>query len=241
MCNDKQTLNFNRDIHMQQECLPFWYLPDSLTVTCGEGTVTCPIRTEFRVGIVLRCLFSEPYYLSRPEKLTALAQRILFAEPEQLCGAEDTAILEAIVWYLSDGRMTRGAVHRRLQTGGGNRRGGSTRNTKLPCPAGEAAIFSYKWDMPALWAAFLAEYRIDLMREPYQRMHLWQFDALVRGLSPDSTVSRLAVLRSPTPEMLEDEGMRVRALADKLRFRIPSDKELNEMYNDTHLCERRTL
>ncbi len=216
-------------IDKQTPVLPFWQLPDSLMLR-GDGTERCcPIRTAFGVGIYVRSLFSEPYYLAHPPLLTATARRLLFSSPKEAEGLPDDAVLEAIVWYLADGRLSRSKVKKRLF------------GTSCPMTEeGEAArLFSYKWDMPALWASFVAEYRIDLTQPPHRDMHLWQFDALFRALPPESAVGRLSSLRALDPASIADADLRAEAAAEKHRVRIPAEAELNEMYNDTHMCEGR--
>lgn len=225
MCNDEQV------------CLPFWYLPDALVLSRGNGTVLCPIRTEFGVGITLRALFSEAYYISRPQKLLGVIAERLFSSPDTLRGVADEELLAATVWYLADGRIPRREIMARLWRG----TDGKDTAERTDGNAVSAALFSYKWDMPTVWTSCLAAYGIDLMRTPYCRMHLWQFDALIRGLAPDSALSRLCTLRGTALSDIGDAEVRAATAAEKLRVRIPAEAALNEMYNDTHMSERRTV
>ena len=84
-------------------------------------------------------------------------------------------------------------------------------------------VFSYLWDMPAVYAAFRAAYRMDLYTET---LHLWQFDALFDALPENSTLRQTMALRAIHPEDAADDETRVMLAAQKLACRIPDYAEL---------------
>ena len=196
--------------------LPFWEMPDCLTV----GGERYPIRTDFRVGIRIRQMFWEPYYTAHPAQLLDGIRHLLF------CGethpADDTALLGAAVWYLLDGRVEPGRITARLSGDAG-----SDPARKL-CAGKEDGdpVFSYLWDTPALYAAFLQVYRVDLLTSD---MHLWQFDALFAALPEDCTLCRTMALRALPLQSAEDGEARAALAAGKLTHRIPDQDTLHRM------------
>lgn len=206
--------------------LPFWHFPSTL---CVGGRII-PIRTDFRVGIRLRELWGERYYLHR--------QRLLFMKTAELLAADEAGaaamlrdpedMAEAVLWYLMDGRVDRKTLSNRL----------ARQNTVMSHTDTEKrseGLFSYKWDMPLLYASFLAVYQMDLLKCGY--LHLWQFDALFYALPRDCALMQKMEWRKFDLSEIKDDGMRAQAAAEKVRCRIPSDDKLIQMCNDTHLCE----
>ena len=190
--------------------LPFWEMPGGLVI----GGVYYPIRTDFRVGIRIRQRFWEPYYRAHETALVDGIGRLLFSDAVPGVGAH-TELLCAVLWYLLDGRISSEHLMRRL-TG---ERGAHAAELGIA----EEAVFSYLWDMPAVYAAFLGVYRIDLLQA---QMHLWQFDALFAGLPEESTLRRTVAVRGMTLDAAEDDGARAALAVQKLHAQIPDQMEL---------------
>lgn len=233
--------------------LPFWSLPRMLWIakrtgcpdtietgrTIAEEMCSYRIHSDFRTGIRLRCLWEEPYYLTRAKQLLATTRRLLFAEPKMTLCCSDDAVTEAVVWYLLDGRMSRRKVREMLfsprktatKRGDISKCDGSPEQMKI-----QKGCFSYKWDMPDLYASFLQVYHVDLCSKAADSLHLWQFDAMLRGLPETCGFSRLTALRSMSLSDIPDDDVRAETAALQYRLRIPEDAELNEMCNDTQIC-----
>lgn len=195
--------------------LPFWEMPDHLTV----GGVPYPIDTDFRVGIRIRQILWEPYAAARPAVLLDAVSRLLFSDgiPTGMDGME---LLCAVVWYLLDGRVERERILRRLS-------GASDRAARLCAGMEEGdAVFSYLWDMPALYAAFHAVYHMDLLAA---QMHLWQFDALFASLPADCSLSRTMALRACPLSSAEDDAARAALAAQKCIVGIPDADTLHRL------------
>ena len=127
--------------------LPFWEMPAHLWI----GGKSYPIDTDFRVGIRIRQMMWEPYYAAHPDRLLDAVRHLLFRDgsiPD--CG--DTELLCAVVWYLLDGRVEREGILRRMAA---DSAGGASERFRAGLEEGEP-VFSYLWDMPALYAAFLS-------------------------------------------------------------------------------------
>jgi len=204
--------------------LPFWEMPDHLTI---DG-VPYPIRTDFRIGIRIRQMLWEPYYQAHPDEFLDVVCRLLFVK---LPGADldGTALLCAVVWYLLDGRTTPERITARLTAGTKDRTSAMASDAgsrlRADMEAGEP-VFSYLWDTPALYAAFLSVYRIDLLQ---CEMHLWQFDALFASLPADCPLSRTMALRASTLASAEDGDARAALAAQKLVHRIPDIDTLHRL------------
>ena len=201
--------------------LPFWEMPAHLWI----GGKSYPIDTDFRVGIRIRQMMWEPYYAAHPDRLLDAVRHLLFRDgsiPD--CG--DTELLCAVVWYLLDGRVEREGILRRMTA---DSAGGASERFRAGLEEGEP-VFSYLWDMPALYAAFLSVYRVDLLTE---QMHLWQFDALFASLPADCPLSRTMALRACPLSSAEDGDARAALAAQKLAVRIPDDETLHRMIRQT--------
>ena len=194
--------------------LPFWEMPDRLTL----GGRSYPINTDFRVGIRIRQMFWEPYYQKRQACLLDAVRQLLFYDAV-LGDVTEAELLCTVLWYLLDGRMTEERILRRL-TGDGNAVLLSWQSDRAE------AVFSYLWDMPAVYAAFLASYHIDLLTE---NMHLWQFDALFASLPEDCMLCRAMTLRAVSADAAEDGDSRAALAAQKLAVRIPDDNTLHRL------------
>lgn len=208
--------------------LPFWHLPHELRV---RG-VMYPIRTDFRIGIRVRQLFWDPYLRTRRGIMLDTVRRLLFLEMPPAGADEDEALLRAVLWYLLDGRMSPERLQKRLEVIASaddteptsDERHGIGQGVVLGTATDERdEVFSYLWDMPAVYAAFRAAYRMDLYTET---LHLWQFDALFDALPENSTLRQTMALRAIHPEDAADDETRVMLAAQKLACRIPDYAEL---------------
>lgn len=208
--------------------LPFWHLPHELTVHGGMY----PIRTDFRIGIRVRQLFWDPYLRTRRGIMLDTVRRLLFLEMPPAGADEDEALLHAVLWYLLDGRMSPERLQKRLEVIASaddteptsDKRHGIGQGVVLGTATDERdEVFSYLWDMPAVYAAFRAAYRMDLYTET---LHLWQFDALFDALPENSTLRQTMALRAIHPEDAADDETRVMLAAQKLACRIPDYAEL---------------
>ena len=208
--------------------LPFWHLPHELTVRGGMY----PIRTDFRIGIRVRQLFWDPYLRTRRGIMLDTVRRLLFLEMPPAGADEDEALLRAVLWYLLDGRMSPERLQKRLEVIASaddteptsDERHGIGQGVVLGTATDERdEVFSYLWDMPAVYAAFRAAYRMDLYTET---LHLWQFDALFDALPENSTLRQTMALRAIHPEDAADDETRVMLAAQKLACRIPDYAEL---------------
>ena len=198
--------------------LPFWDMPDRLVI---EGCAY-PINTDFRVGIRLRQMFWDPYYTAHPSQLIDGIVYLLFSGmvPHR---SWECALIGPVLWYLLDGRVSLTKIMRRLGD-----RAGEPAASRFAAAASESTepVFSYLWDTPALYAAFRAEYGLDLLTE---HMHLWQFDALFSALSADCALCRTMAIRASVIDDTADPAFRASLAAQKAAVRIPGTEELHAL------------
>jgi hypothetical protein len=199
--------------------LPFWEMPAYLWI----GGKNYPIDTDFRIGIRIRQMMWEPYYAAHPDRLLDAVRHLLFRDGS-IPDCCDTELLCAVVWYLLDGRGEREGILRRMTA---DSAGGASERIRAGMEEGEP-VFSYLWDMPALYAAFLSVYRVDLLTE---RMHLWQFDALFAALPADCALCRTMAVRASVIDDAADPASRAVLAAQKAAVRIPHTEELHALYS----------
>lgn len=197
--------------------LPFWGLPEQLEI----GGIRYPIDADFRTGIRVRQMWCDPYFALRPQLLFEWTAALLFRCAKPPAADEDTAA--AVLWYLMDGRVPRSRLKARM----------CSDTHKVPSDDGEDGgterVFSYKWDMPLVYAAFRECYGLDLFTA---QLHLWQFDALFSALPDTCELRRVMSVRSQRLSSAADDAARAALAAEQLRLRIPGCSELNEMCID---------
>lgn len=199
--------------------LPFWEMPDHLVI---DGTAY-PIDTDFRTGIRVRQMIWDPYYQTHTAQLFDGIRRLLFGGTASVC-CEENAFFAAVVWYLLDGRMSCERILRRMDGGDVTSRFTEAASRFTEAAGDVEPVFSYLWDMPALYAAFLEVYRVDLLSA---KMHLWQFDALFAALPEHCSLRKTMALRASSAEDAEDGDARAFLAAQKLSVRIPPTETLH--------------
>ncbi len=73
-------------------------------------------------------------------------------------------------------------------------------------------IISFTQDEELIYASFLSDYRIDLSKE---RLHWWRFLALLKNLSPDSSLMRVAHIRAAKLSDIKNPALRRSILRQK--------------------------
>lgn len=68
--------------------------------------------------------------------------------------------------------------------------------------------FSFQQDAPAIYASFMEQYGIDLIKEQ-GKLHWDKFKALLDGLGPDTQFRRIVAIRQRTTDGLEGEELAV--------------------------------
>lgn len=79
-------------------------------------------------------------------------------------------------------------------------------------------VYSFEYDYPFIFSAFLSEYRINIRTVPY--MHWWEFKLLFEGLSEKTEIKQRIMYRSINLNSIKDkdERERIRKIQDAIRL-----------------------
>lgn len=91
-------------------------------------------------------------------------------------------------------------------------------------------VFSFEYDADYIYAAFFAQYGIDLLSVPY--MHWYQFSALFKGLDEDSRLMKIISWRSVDLSQISDKQKRKAYQKLKEIYALPDERsELQRQYD----------
>lgn len=83
-------------------------------------------------------------------------------------------------------------------------------------------VYSFEYDFPFIFSAFLSEYGIHLKKIPY--LHWWEFRNLFKGLSEDTEIKKMIAYRSINPSEIKDENERKRIVKIQRAIALPNSK-----------------
>lgn len=171
-------------------------LTDALPEAVEIGGRLYPIDTDFTTGIKFELLtFDEE--IPESEKVD-LAINLYFPDPP-----EDTrAALKAIRWFFSGGEES---------TRKGKKKGGFGIQKR---------IYDFNYDASYIYAAFRADYGIDLTRE---HLHWWVFRALFSALREDNMICKIMGYRAVDLSKLKGKELQFYRKKQK-EFAIPAPK-----------------
>jgi hypothetical protein len=144
-------------------------LPTYVTIDGKEYGIDADYRTGIKFEILMQDM-----QLTERERLM-LAINLYYEEIPQ----DIDVALEAILWFFRCGKEE----------------GGST---QLTDGVAQERIYSYEHDDTYIYAAFLAQYGIDLAEcgRGQKRLHWWQFRALFQALTEEHAICKIMGYRS---------------------------------------------
>jgi hypothetical protein len=83
-------------------------------------------------------------------------------------------------------------------------------------------VYSFEYDFPFIFSAFLSEYGINIKTIPY--MHWWEFKLLFEGLSEDTEIKKRIMYRSINLSTIKDKDERERIKKIQAAIRLPQAK-----------------
>lgn len=86
-------------------------------------------------------------------------------------------------------------------------------------------IYSFEYDSDYIFAAFLADYGIDL--NSVEKLHWWKFQALFKGLKPDNMICKIMEYRAADLSKLKGEERKFYQKMQK-QFALPIPKSEQE-------------
>lgn len=170
-------------------------LPDVVIV----GGMEYQINTGFRTSVLFELLVRDKK-IPDSAKIIGMLQLYYPQEP-----ADKDEAIKKILWFYNCGKQEEKKEER-------NKTAKDFRQDK--------ALYSFEQDAPLIYAAFLAEYGIDL--QDIEDLHWWKFSALFDGLSDDRKIRQVMRIR----------GMNTSGLSTKEIKRINDLKKYYALKDD---------
>lgn len=167
--------------------------PDSIEV-CGK---TIPIITDFREYVKLLDMLKDES-LSTSDKALYLRQYFLVDPPDL---SEALASLTDFITMKTEGSDTE-----QEENNSDDRKD----------------VYSFEYDYPFIFSAFLSEYGINIKTVRY--MHWWEFRNLFNGLSEQTEIKQRIMYRSIDLNTIKDKAERTRIQKIQNAIRLPQDK-----------------
>ncbi len=89
--------------------------------------------------------------------------------------------------------------------------------------------YSFTYDASLIYAAFLAQYRIDLTKDD---MHWWLFRALFEGLTDENKICKVMEIRSIDLSKIKDKEQKAHYRRLKRIYRLPDPRREEERESD---------
>ncbi len=93
--------------------------------------------------------------------------------------------------------------------------------------------FSFEYDAPYIYSAFLKEYKIDLLK---QDMHWWVFLSLFKSLGNDNRLCEIIKYRTMDISKIKNKEERAFYIRQKQIYRLPETRNNIEMDRDLSLA-----
>lgn len=185
----------------------------ALPLTITVGGEAFPIRTDFRAGIEFEQIVADA---TIPDGTRAvLALDCWFPDGWPACDLRE--LIEAVMEFYRCGKPESKTTSQRLYD------------------------FGHDWD--AIYSAFLAAYRLDLLDAEY--LHWWRFRAMLQDLPAESTFARAVGYRGAKPSkgMSDEQKKHLREM--QRLYALPRDEEVAGFRTEddfrAHLAEQREL
>ena len=172
-------------------------LPDGVQV---DGERYC-IATDHRTGLLFEQMLVDPDLTDDEKVQCALELYYGDSVPRNI---EDA--LEALLWFYRCGAPKPPQPRRSPRN-----QGGSGRPEK---------ILDYAYDAPYIYAAFLAQYGVDLNAQ--NNLHWWKFSAMLDGLKEDQVICKIMSYRALNLRDIKDKDERARYRRLKARYALPN-------------------
>lgn len=172
-------------------------LPDMVRV----GGINVPIRTDFRVWLMLEQLLDDTEVDGNERIMLALS--LCFEDiPEDI----DEAV-HALIWFYRGGQPE------------------DKRLTKMAERSQPKRVYDIDQDAEYIYSAFLQSYGIDLTTA---NMHWWQFRALLRSLPESCLFCKIMGYRSISLSSIKDKDERGRIAQKQALYRLRTGKSEEE-------------
>ena len=176
-------------------------LLDNLPETVKVSGKEYPFDTDFRTFIILEKILDNPALTDR-QKVGEMLDLFFTDEiPEDQEGA-----INAILEMYQGGEEQKPVKPRRAARNG---------NVELK----PTRLYSFEYDAPLIYGAFLHDYGIDLNEVEY--LHWWKFLALFRSLESGNRIVEIMGYRGADPSKIKDKAEKARIMELKNKFALP--------------------
>lgn len=176
-------------------------LTEKPPVTVTVAGVELPINADFRVMLRINELYEQE--LDETER--AVKALLMFYQDSQVFERNTLEGSERMLWFLRCGQETKKG-----------RRGGASAKSD----------FSFSFDAPLIYAAFLDQYGIDLIDIEF--LHWWKFRALLDGLRGDHLFNEVRRARSVNLGNIKDKEQRNYYRQMQTQYAIPLPEQEQE-------------
>lgn len=175
-------------------------LPETVMISGAEY----PINSDFRFSIMFELLMQDTE-LADEEKIMRALELYYPQIPENIGGA-----IQALLWFYSC-----------------NAEGKRRKKRHSAEEREERRIYSFEYDDDYIYAAFMADYGIDLQNTA---LHWWKFRALFKSLSSDTEFVKIMGYRATQidSDMSKKEKEFIRKMQSVHALPLPKDEEEKE-------------
>lgn len=186
-------------------------LIDPLPVTVMVAGEEVSIASDFRTGILFEIL-AQDGTIDKEMKAQAALQ-LWF--PQGLPVYTEESINDAVdqmLWFYLCGKTI---TEQPEKTNGKPQSKGISRR-----------IYDFDIDAPLIYAAFLAQYRIDL--QDVEDLHWWKFTAMFAGLSEEHEISKIMGYRSIELATIKNKAERERYTKLQAKYALPDNRSVED-------------
>ena len=179
---------------------------DTLPLTVEVGGRDIPIYADFRTGILFELLVQD-HEVSEAEKALA-ALELYYPENEVEFIAErlDEAS-ERLIWFYSCGNP-------------GKKTRSTGRQKQRPKTSFAKRIYDFNVDAPLIYAAFLAQYGVDLQEVEF--LHWWKFCAMFDALTDNHEITKIMGYRAVELSDIKNKNEKNRLAKLQARYALPT-------------------
>ena len=189
-------------------------LPEALEI---EGELY-PIHTDFRVWIRFALLFSESKVEMAQKFAEAIPLCFDLSKQNKLPPTLQLTLTGLFEFYAGDKK--------------------DDKANKIVVQEKQKRIYSFEFDAPYIYAAFLAQYGIDLK---IANLHWWQFNALFSGLNEDNKICKIMGYRAVELDQVKDKTQKAFYRKMQNLYRLPDMRTDEEMEADIAACFDRLI
>lgn len=191
-------------------------LIDPLPTTVEVAGRDISINADFRTAI----LFEQLMQSKEQDNVKGRIAFELFFPSESLkailSDAQATSdAIDAIVWFYSCSRQTRETVEQRTQYAGRRSNFGIQRR-----------IYDFDVDAPLIYAAFLAQYGVDLQDVDF--LHWWKFSAMFSALNDSNLIVKIMGWRSVDIASIKNKTEKQRLARLQAQYALRDTKTIEE-------------